>query len=84
MVESLTRRTGARNRPAAVSTARDGGVTVANLQKLLAEGKVDPEAETVLFNTGDGLKTIDAISDNAAPTAVIPPTLKGMREAGLL
>jgi threonine synthase len=45
---------------------------------------IDTSVETVVFNTGDGLKTIDAISDNARPTAVIPPTIKGMREAGLL
>ena len=61
-----------------------GGVTVAVLQKLVASGQLDTSVETVVFNTGDGLKTIDAVSDGATPTAVIPPTLKGMREAGLL
>jgi threonine synthase len=40
--------------------------------------------ETVVYNTGDGLKTIDAVGDGARPTAVIPPTIKGMRDAGLL
>ena len=38
----------------------------------------------MVFNTGDGLKTIDAVVGGARPTAVIPPTIKGMREAGLL
>jgi threonine synthase len=61
-----------------------GGVTVAVLRKLVESGAIDTSVETVLYNTGDGLKTIDAISDGAAPTATIPPTLKGMREAGLL
>jgi threonine synthase len=61
-----------------------GGVTVAVLKKLVESGAIDTSVETVLYNTGDGLKTIDAISDDAHPTAVIPPTLKGMREAGLL
>ncbi len=61
-----------------------GGVTVAVLKKLVESGAIDTSVETVVYNTGDGLKTIDAISDNASPTAVIPPTLKGMREAGLL
>ena len=51
-----------------------GGVTVANLRKLLATGQLDPEAETVIFNTGDGLKTLDAISDRVGPTANISPT----------
>jgi threonine synthase len=61
-----------------------GGVTVAVLRKLVERGQIDRSVETVLFNTGDGLKTIDAIGAGARPTAVIPPTLKGMREAGLL
>ena len=47
-------------------------------------GAIDTSVETVVYNTGDGLKTIDAISEAASPTAVIPPTLKGMRAAGLL
>jgi threonine synthase len=61
-----------------------GGVTVAVLRKLVASGAIDTSVETVVFNTGDGLKTIDAVSAGATPTAIIPPTIKGMREAGLL
>jgi threonine synthase len=61
-----------------------GGVTVAVLRKLAASGELDTSAETVVFNTGDGLKTIDAVAETARPTATIPPTLKGMRSAGLL
>ncbi len=61
-----------------------GGVTLAVLKKLAESGALDTSIETVVYNTGDGLKTIDAISDGARPAAVIPPTLKGMREAGLL
>jgi threonine synthase len=61
-----------------------GGVTVAVLKKLVESGAIDTSVETVVYNTGDGLKTIDAVSENALPTATIAPTLKGMREAGLL
>jgi len=61
-----------------------GGVTIAVLRKLVEQGKIDTSVETVVYNTGDGLKTIDAVSDGARPTAIIPPTLKGMRAAGLL
>ena len=61
-----------------------GGVTVAVLRKLVESGEIDASLETVVFNTGDGLKTIDAVSGGARPTAVIPPTLAGMRSAGLL
>ena len=61
-----------------------GGVVVSVLRKLLASGALDPEAETVLYNTGDGLKTLDAVGDRLAPTVTIPPTLRGARQAGLL
>jgi threonine synthase len=61
-----------------------GGVTVAVLKKLVEAGAIDTSLETVVYNTGDGLKTIDAVSDDAQPTAVIKPTVKAMREAGLL
>jgi threonine synthase len=71
-------------RTTGVFTETAGGVTVAVLKKLAASGQLDTSAETVVYNTGDGLKTIDAISGVVAPTAVIPPTLKGMRDAGLL
>ena len=59
-----------------------GGVTVAVLKKLVEQGRIDTSVETVVYNTGDGLKTIDAVA--AAPTASIKPTIKAMREAGLL
>jgi threonine synthase len=60
-----------------------GGVTVATLRKLLREGKLDPEAETVVLNTGDGLKTLDAVAPVAKPTVTIRPSLEAFREAGL-
>ena len=56
-----------------------GGVTVATLRKLLAEGRLDPEAETVLLNTGDGLKTLDAVVPVAGPTVTIPPKYGAFR-----
>src|SRR5579875_530253 len=60
-----------------------GGVTVATLRKLLKTGRLDPEAETVILNTGDGLKTLDAVAPTARPTATIRPALDAFREAGL-
>ena len=51
-----------------------GGVTVATLRQLLASGALDPDAETVLLNTGDGLKTIDAVAGRAVPSATIAPS----------
>jgi threonine synthase len=61
-----------------------GGTTVAVLKKLVASGKLDPEKETVVYNTGEGLKTLDAIAGQVGPTHTIKPSLKGAREAGLL
>ncbi|WP_431683285.1 threonine synthase [Kitasatospora sp. KL5] len=60
-----------------------GGVTLATLRKLLREGLLDPGATTVLLNTGDGLKTLDAVSPLVGPTAEIDPTLAAFRAAGL-
>jgi threonine synthase len=61
-----------------------GGTTVAVLRKLVAGGKLDPEKETVVFNTGEGLKTMEAISGLVGPTHQIKPSLRGARDAGLL
>ncbi len=60
-----------------------GGVTVGVLRKLLATGQLDPDAETVIFNTGDGLKTLDVIADVVGPTATIKPSLAAFEQAGL-
>ncbi|MEU4330775.1 threonine synthase [Nonomuraea dietziae] len=58
-----------------------GGVTVGVLKKLVESGRLDPSLTTVVLNTGDGLKTLDAIADDAAPTAVIRPSLDAFRAA---
>jgi threonine synthase len=60
-----------------------GGVTVATLKKLLAAGQLDPDAETVVFNTGDGLKTLDAVADRVGPAATIEPTYAAFTDTGL-
>src|SRR6202042_2496659 len=41
-----------------------GGVTLGVLRKLLASGQLDPAAETVIINSGDGLKTLDAVASS--------------------
>jgi threonine synthase len=60
-----------------------GGVTVATLKKLLAAGQLDPDAETVVINSGDGLKTLDAIAGKVGPAATIAPTYDAFTKAGL-
>jgi threonine synthase len=59
-----------------------GGVTIAVLRKLIATGQLDPEAETVVINSGDGLKTLDAISDRVGPAATIEPTFDAFVASG--
>jgi threonine synthase len=76
-IELLARTTG-------VFAETAGGVVVATLRKLLAAGTLDPAAETVLYNTGDGLKTLDAIAARQTPTVTVKPSLRSAREAGLL
>src|SRR5690349_14012095 len=50
------------------------GVTLGVLRRLVADGVLDPGAETVIINSGDGLKTLDSV---AAPAgAAIRPTLE--------
>jgi threonine synthase len=58
-----------------------GGVTVATAKKLVESGKLDPDADTVLLITGDGLKTLDAVQDKIGPKATVPPSSKAVSEA---
>jgi len=58
-----------------------GGVTLGVLRKLLAAGQLDPGAETVIINSGDGLKTLDPITAVVDVPAPIRPTLESFQEA---
>jgi threonine synthase len=60
-----------------------GGVTVGTLKKLVESGQLDPSLETVVINSGDGLKTLDAVADRVGPKATIKPTYDAFTEAGL-
>ncbi|HET6637031.1 MAG TPA: threonine synthase [Streptomyces sp.] len=60
-----------------------GGVTVGVTKKLLENGVLDPSLTTVVLNTGDGLKTLDAVASTCGPSAVIRPDLDAFRAAGL-
>jgi threonine synthase len=76
-IELLARTTG-------IFAETAGGVVVATLRKLITAGALDPAEETVIYNTGDGLKTLDAIAARQAPTVTVKPSLRAAREAGLL
>ncbi len=65
-----------------IFTETAGGVTVGVLRKLVENGVLDPDAQTVVINSGDGLKTLDAVADTGV-TATIKPSLAAFRDAGL-
>src|SRR4029079_9754062 len=58
-----------------------GGVTVAVLKKLAAAGKIDPDELVVVYITGNGFKTVDAVADHVTPVLRIAPTLSAFEAA---
>jgi len=66
-----------------IFTETAGGTTVAVLKKLVETGQLDPELETVVINTGHGLKTLDAVTDLVGPAATIAPTYDAFVAAGI-
>jgi threonine synthase len=58
-----------------------GGVTIATLAKLAAQGIVRPDERVVAMITGHGLKTVEALADYVGPTATIAPTLDSFAQA---
>jgi threonine synthase len=56
------------------------GVTLAVLRKLLAAGQLDPAAETVIINSGDGLKTLDAVASVVPAVTPIRASLAAFAE----
>ena len=60
-----------------------GGVTLGVLRRLLSSGQLDPGAETVIINSGDGLKTLDAVAGALPVPPTVRPTLESFREAGV-
>ena len=58
-----------------------GGVTIATLARLAAEGVVRPDERVVAYVTGHGLKTLEAVVDRVGPTATIAPTMASFADA---
>jgi threonine synthase len=58
-----------------------GGVTLACTRKLIESGQLDPDADTVLLITGDGLKTLDAVAGHVGPTATVSTSTAEVRRA---
>jgi len=66
-----------------IFTETAGGTTVACLKKLVATGLLDPTLETVVINTGMGLKTLDAVADSVGPAATIDPSYASFVATGI-
>jgi threonine synthase len=66
-----------------IFTETAGGTTVACLKKLVETGQLDPTLETVVINTGMGLKTLDAVADSVGPTATIDPSYAAFTATGI-
>jgi len=58
-----------------------GGVTVATLKRLAEQGVIRPDERVVIYVTGHGLKTLEAVAPVSGPTATIAPTLEAFHEA---
>ncbi|HXX90129.1 MAG TPA: threonine synthase [Acidimicrobiales bacterium] len=58
-----------------------GGVTIATLAKLAAQGVIRRDERVVAYVTGHGLKTIEALTATIGPTATIAPTMDAFTAA---
>jgi threonine synthase len=66
-----------------IFTETAGGTTVGVLKKLVETGRLDPALETVIINTGHGLKTLDAVGEAVGPAATIDPTYAAFVATGI-
>ncbi|NYD40617.1 threonine synthase [Nocardioides panaciterrulae] len=66
-----------------IFTETAGGTTTGVLKKLVETGQLDPTLDTVIINTGMGLKTLDAVADSVGPAATIDPSYAAFTATGL-
>jgi threonine synthase len=58
-----------------VFTETAGGVTIANLKRLVDQGVIGPDEEVVAFVTGNGYKTVEAFEGSVEPSYHVAPDL---------
>jgi len=58
-----------------VFTETAGGVTIANLKRLVDQGVIERDEETVAFVTGNGYKTVEALAPHIEPSYHVAPDL---------
>jgi threonine synthase len=64
-----------------IFTETAGGTTVAVLKKLVEQGKINPDETTVLYITGNGLKTQEAIQGYVGEPLTIEANLESFERA---
>jgi threonine synthase len=64
-----------------IFTETAGGTTIATLKKLVEAGKIDPEETTVVYITGNGLKTQEAVQGYIGEPLTIEPKLDSFERA---
>ncbi|MGB3572647.1 MAG: pyridoxal-phosphate dependent enzyme, partial [Phormidesmis sp.] len=64
-----------------IFTETAGGTTIAVLKKLVEAGKISPDEKTVVFITGNGLKTTEAVRDYIGEPLTIEPKLESFERA---
>ncbi len=64
-----------------IFTETAGGTTIAVLQKLVEQGKINSDEVTVVYITGNGLKTQEAIQSSVGQPLTIEPQLAAFEEA---
>ncbi|WP_088890800.1 threonine synthase [Leptolyngbya ohadii] len=64
-----------------IFTETAGGTTIATLKKLVEAGKIDPEETTVVYITGNGLKTQEAVQGYIGEPLTIEPKLDAFERA---
>jgi threonine synthase len=67
-----------------IFTETAGGTTVGVLKKLVETGQLDTSLETVVINTGHGLKTLDSVSGRVGPAATIEPSYAAFTSSGIV
>ena len=67
-----------------IFTETAGGTTVGVLKKLVETGQLDTSLETVVINTGHGLKTLDSVAGTVGPAATIDPSYAAFTGSGIV
>jgi threonine synthase len=63
-----------------IFTEAAGGVAICGLKRLVETGRIKPDEPTVVYITGNGLKTTEVVADTVNPLRIVP-TVASFEEA---